>query len=207
MARKQKNDYFELAKAQTAHCVEAAELLVQILDTFSYEKIEEYKTTMHAIEHRADQIHHDILHRLSAEFITPIDQEDILGLVQIVDNITDALDEVVMGFYTFCIDTVPPHAIPVSRIVLRCVNSLHAAMGELKNFKKPQVLREHLIETNTIESEADAAYIEALHDLFSTETDSRRLIGYKAVYDCLESCCDLCEHAADAVERIIIKNT
>jgi putative transcription antitermination factor YqgF len=98
MARKQKNDYFELAKAQTAHCVEAAELLVQILDTFSYEKIEEYKTTMHAIEHRADQIHHDILHRLSAEFITPIDQEDILGLVQIVDNITDALDEVVMGF-------------------------------------------------------------------------------------------------------------
>ena len=28
-----------------------------------------------------------------------------------------------------------------------------------------------------------------------------------AVYECLENCCDLCEHAADVIDQIIIKNT
>lgn len=54
---------------------------------------------MHDIEHRADEIHHDILKKLSTEFITPIEQEDILCLVQIIDDITDALDEVILDVY------------------------------------------------------------------------------------------------------------
>lgn len=32
-------------------------------------------------------------------------------------------------------------------------------------------------------------------------------MGSKAVYDSLENCCDLCEHAADVIEQIIMKNT
>ena len=62
---------------------------------------------MHNIEHKADEIYHDILTRLSAEFITPIDQEDILRLVQIIDDVTDALDEVVLDCYMFHIDELP----------------------------------------------------------------------------------------------------
>ena len=31
--------------------------------------------------------------------------------------------------------------------------------------------------------------------------------GSKAIYESLENCCDLCEHASDVIEQIIIKNT
>ena len=80
-------------------------------------------------------------------------------------------------------------------------------LNELKSFKKPEKLRSLLVQVNTIEGEADAAYSEAIYKLFGEETDARKLIGGKAVYDCLENCCDLCEHAADVIDQIIIKNT
>lgn len=204
---KKRNDYFELIKNQSAYCVEAADLLEDILCKFHVESVDAYRTQMHEIEHRADEIHHDILKKLSTEFITPIDQEDILRLVQIVDDITDALDEVIMDIYMYRIDAIPEQVSSFSRIVNRCVKALHEASTELKNFKKPEKLRQLLIKVNDIEVEADELYIEAIHDLFGAGADGKALLAAKAVYEELENCCDLCEHASDVIEQVIIKNT
>ena len=206
MARKS-NDYFALIRQQTSYCVGASNLLEEILCKFNAESINDYRTRMHELEHTADGVHHDILNRLSTEFITPIDQEDILRLVQIIDDITDALDEVIMDVYIYHIDVIPAATAELSRVVNRCVKALDEAAQELKNFKKPEKLRTLLIRVNDIETEADEIYTEALHQLFGSETEGRALLGAKAVYDSLESCCDLCEHAADVIEQVIIKNT
>lgn len=204
---KVKNDYFKLVEQQVEYCVMAADLLAEIICNFPGQNISAQREKMHKIEQRADEIHHDILTRLSAEFITPIDQEDILHLVQIVDDVTDALDEVVLEFYMFHINKMPADAPQLSCIVSNCVKALYEAVKELKNFKKPETLRKLLVEVNTIESEADVAYIEAIHRLFGSECDSKTLLGNHAIYESLENCCDLCEHAADVIEQIIIKNT
>lgn len=202
-----KNDYFKLVEQQVEYCVQASDFLQEILCNYSVQSLPEQRAKMHDIEHKADEIHHDILRRLSAEFITPIDQEDILGLVQIIDEVTDALDEVVMDFYMYQVDRVPAAAPEQSQIINRCVKALYEAAKELKNFKKPENLRKRLIEVNTIESEADEVYVEAIHKLFGSETESKVLIGHKEIYESLENCCDLCERAADVIEQIIIKNT
>lgn len=204
---KNKNDYFKLVEQQVEYCVQAADLLEEILCNYSEQSIPTQREKMHEIEHKADDVHHEILTKLSAEFITPIDQEDILHLVQIVDDVTDALDEVVLEFYMFHIDKMPVDAPGLSKIVNRCVKALYEAAKELKNFKKPEILRKLLVEVNTIESDADKLYMEAIHRLFGSDCDSKTLIGNKVVYESLENCCDLCEHAADVIEQIIIKNT
>lgn len=204
---KNKNDYFKLIEQQVEVSVQASDFLVKILENYSVEKLAAQRTKMHEIEHSGDEIHHDILTRLSAEFITPIDQEDILRLVQIIDDVTDALDEVVLDCYMYCIDEIPVGAPELAKVVDRCVKALNEAAKELKNFKKPETLRTLLVNVNTIESEADDLYLEAIHNLFVKEADSKKLIGNKAIYESLESCCDLCEHAADVIEQIIIKNT
>ncbi len=206
MARN-RNDYFKLIEEQLSHSVHASELLGEILANVTPENIQSYKEKMHVIEHQGDDIHHSILSRLSAEFITPIDQEDILHLVQLIDDITDALDEVVLELYMFDIRKVPDAAPMLGDKVDECVKALFSAGAELKNFKKPELLRQHLIEVNTHEGEADEIYTEAIHKLFVTETDVRVLLGARGIYDSLEACCDLCEHAADIIEQIIIKNT
>ena len=207
MAKKNRNDYFKLMEEQLEYSVQASELLEEILCNFSAKEVPAQREKIHSIEHRADEIHHDILAKLSAEFITPIDQEDILRLVQIIDDVTDALDEVVLEFYMFHIDKMPAHAPELSKIVNHCVKALYEAVKELKNFKKPEALRRLLVEVNTIESDADNIYVEAIHELFEKETESKVLISSKAIYESLENCCDLCERAADVIEQIIIKNT
>lgn len=204
---KKNNDYFKLIEQQTAYCLEASNLLEEILCKFNADSINAYRTQMHDIEHAADKIHHDILNKLSTEFITPIDQEDILRLAQIIDDITDALDEVVLEFYMYHIDRVPEKAAELSKIVNRCVRALHEAAGELKNFKKPTALRALVVKVNDIETEADMVYAEAIYDLFGSSADGRTLLGNKAVFESLESCCDMCEHATDVIEQVIIKNT
>lgn len=204
---KKNNDYFALIQKQSSYCVEASNLLEEILCEFHAGSVNAYRTQMHEIEHTADGVHHDILNKLSTEFITPIDQEDILRLVQIIDDITDALDEVILDVYMYHIDVIPEKTAELSKIVNRCVKALHEATGELKSFKKPEKLRDLLIKVNDIEIEADNIYLDAIHQLFGSSADVKTLLGAKAVYEGLESCCDLCEHAADVIEQVIIKNT
>lgn len=204
---KKSNDYFELIKKQTSYCVEASNLLEEILCKFSPDSVNAYRQKMHEIEHTADSIHHDILKRLSTEFITPIDQEDILGLVQIIDDITDALDEVILDVYMYHIDVIPEKTGELSQVVNKCVKALYEAASELKSFKKPEHLQTLLVKVNDIEIEADNIYVEAMHKLFGSDTDGKTLLGAKAVYEGLENCCDLCEHAADVIAQVIIKNT
>jgi uncharacterized protein Yka (UPF0111/DUF47 family) len=107
----------------------------------------------------------------------------------------------------FHVEEMPESAPAMAEVVGRCVHALFEAVKEVKNFKKPEKLRSLLIEVNCIESEADDVYVEAVHTLFGSKSTGRILLGHKAVYDSLEQCCDLCEHAADVMEQIVIKNT
>ncbi len=204
---KHKNDYFKLMEMQAECSVRAAKLLSKIFSSFSMKKISVQRDEMHGIEHAGDELHHEILSRLSVEFITPIDQEDILHLVQIIDDVTDAIDEVIGEIYMFHIDSLSSKAAELSKMVEHCVSALYDAVKELKNFKKPEKLRELLVEVNNVEAEADKVFAEAIYELFGKETDARKLIGYKAVYESLEDCCDQCEHAADIIEQIVLKNS
>lgn len=203
-----KNDYFQLLGEQVEYAVKAAALLEEILLNYSLDTISEQRARMHEVEHCADKIMHDIRIKLSVEFITPIDQEDILRLAQIIDDVTDALDDVVLRLYMYHIEEITDDAKEIVKVVHQCVISLNEAIKELKNFKKTDgVLQNSLIKINDIENKADELSREAIHRLFAYDTEVKALIGNMNLYEALENCCDECEHAADAMEEIVMKNT
>lgn len=204
---KKTNEYFLLIEQQAAICVEAAALLENILTEYSAAGMAVRRVEMHAVERRADGICHDIRNRLSAAFITPIDQEDILHLAQLLDDVTDALDEVALECYMFRLAELPAGAPAFAWLTHRCVGKLCEAAIELRNFRSSGRLRALLAEVNTLEEQADDAYATAIHDLFAEDAAPRTLIAGKAIFDCMEACCDLCGHAADVMDQIIIKNT
>lgn len=204
---KKTNEYFLLIEQQAAICVEAAALLENILTEYSAAGMAVRRVEMHAVERRADGICHDIRNRLSAAFITPIDQEDILHLAQLLDDVTDALDEVALECYMFRLAELPAGAPAFAELTRRCVGKLCEAAIELRNFRSSGRLRALLAEVNTLEEQADDAYATAIHDLFAEDAAPRTLIAGKAIFDCMEACCDLCGHAADVMDQIIIKNT
>ena len=204
---KKTNEYFLLIEQQAAICVEAAALLENILTEYSAAGMAVRRVEMHAVERRADGICHDIRNRLSAAFITPIDQEEILHLAQLLDDVTDALDEVALECYMFRLAELPAGAPAFAGLTRRCVGKLCEAAIELRNFRSSGRLRALLAEVNTLEEQADDAYATAIHDLFAEDAAPRTLIAGKAIFDCMEACCDLCGHAADVMDQIIIKNT
>ena len=204
---KKTNEYFLLIEQQAAICVEAAAWLENILTEYSAAGMAVRRVEMHAVERRADGICHDIRNRLSAAFITPIDQEDILHLAQLLDDVTDALDEVALECYMFRLAELPAGAPAFAGLTRRCVGKLCEAAIELRNFRSSGRLRALLAEVNTLEEQADDAYATAIHDLFAEDAAPRTLIAGKAIFDCMEACCDLCGHAADVMDQIIIKNT
>ncbi len=197
MARK-KNDYFKMMEEQAAYCVNAASLLEEIVENFSTYTINERRESMHEIEREADEVYHDIVAKLTSEFITPIDQEDILRLVQLIDNITDAVDEVVQNFYMYHVNKVGDDAVKLSKLVNKCVTAFGMVVSEMKNFKKPAELKRYIKLVNDTESEADEAYADAMYRLFAYDADYKTLAGNKEVYGSLEECCDMCEEACRA---------
>ncbi len=200
-----KTDYFDLMQKQTRTSLDAAELLVTILDDYDPQKAGEQREKMHLIEHAGDEIRHEAMKKLSRDFITPIEQDDLISLVQILDDVTDAIDEVVIELYMYNIRSLPKETKHLADMMLSCVKALSAAAAEFKNFKKSQSLMKLIIDVNTMESQADDVYIEAVRALFVNGESSA--FGVKAIYDSLESCCDLCEHAADVMESVIMNNT
>lgn len=202
-----KTDYFELMQRQTRTSLEAAELLQSILNNYDIGKLGEQRENMHQIEHQGDEIRHDAMKKLARDFITPIEQDDLISLVQILDDVTDAIDEVAIELYMYNIQSLPKEIKHLADMMLSCVKALSAAAAEFKNFKKSQSLMKLIIDVNTVESEADEVYIEAVRALFAGEENSSHAFGVKAIYDSLESCCDLCEHAADVMESVIMNNT
>lgn len=204
---KVKNDYFKLIEDQFSHSVKAAELLEDIFCNFSKDTIVDRMNEMHEVERSADRALRSISQNLSREFITPIDQSDIYRIANQLDNVADWMDECVMTLHMYDMDEVPAYGVEMAKTVKRSVLALHEAVKELKNFKKPDTLMQRILEVNRIESEADTQLMNAINHLFRTETDYKKLISGKIIYEALEHCTDVCEHVADLMERVIIKNS
>ena len=80
-------------------------------------------------------------------------------------------------------------------------------LGELSQYKRSKTLRQHVIAINTIEEKADHLYIDAMRNLHTSNEDMRAIFAWHEVYTFLEYCVDSCEHVADVVDRIIMKNS
>ena len=58
-----------------------------------------------------------------------------------------------------------------------------------------------------LEEEGDRLFIESMRRLHAEVTDPIEIIAWREIYVYLEKCCDACEHVADVVESVIMKNT
>ena len=92
--------YFDNFAASTALSREAAAYLVACLENYDSKDIEKMMTSMHEIEHRADQKKHELNAALAKAFVTPIDREDLDMLSHRLDDVTDQIEEVLQVFYS-----------------------------------------------------------------------------------------------------------
>ncbi len=199
--------YFENFTAAAECCVTAAKYLEECLKNFDSGKIQDMIAQMHEYENRADAKKHEMTAELARAFVTPLDREDLAEISGKIDDVADMIEEVLQRFYMDRIKTVYPEAIEFAEKIVKCCELMKNLLSELANFKKPQKLKEMVVELSHMEEDCDRLYLRAIYELPERTSDVLEIICWRELYDHLEACADACEHVGDSVEVIVMKNT
>lgn len=192
-------------------CARLASKLAERLDgsmrCFDPARVSDWVRDMHHIENEADNLKHDMIKRLSREFISPIEREDIVALAEKLDTSIDSVEDVMQSIYIHNVREIRSEATTFAELIVKCSQALLEATKEFKNFKKSRTVIEHVIEVNTIESDADRLFAQSMRRLFTEDADTRTLQVWSTIFNKLEACLDAFEDTADIIESIIMKNT
>ena len=195
--------FFVLFEQQAQYIAEAAKLLTTgILGGGS--QLGSCVAKLREVEHRGDEVTHQIMIRLNKTFLTPIDPEDIHRLGSCLDDVLDMIDAAAGRLVMFKLAVLPPAVATLAEIIESCSRALVKAVEAMA---RGDHVMDHVIEINRLENEADRVNRQALAELFDTEKNAIELIKLKEIYEILESATDLCEDAANVIESVVVKNT
>ena len=199
--------YFENFTASTALSKEAADYLVNCLENYAPEKIQQMLKQMHEIEHSADIKKHEMGAALAKAFVTPVDREDLDMLSHKLDDVTDVIEEVLQKFYIYNIQTSDPAAVDFAKKIVMACELLCELMDEFENFKKSKKIKDLIIKLNDVEEECDQLYLDSMHKLTKNPADFMAVLAWREIYAGLEACADACERVSECVSTVIMKNT
>lgn len=205
--RKKKNDYFEMLAEMASYCSKAALMLEDIMENYDLARIEKMTEDMHEIEHDADRAHHRLIAKLSTEFITPIEREDIAALGDEIDDVVDSLEDIVLRLHIFDVKELRDEAHEFAKILVEQNKQLEELMKEFKEFKKSKTIRNSIVEINRLEEVADKIYFRAIRRLYTEEKDAVKILKWTEIFRRMEGCCDYIEDVSQVVETVIMKNS
>ena len=207
MAKKQDSFYYDNFSECAACACQAAHYLEDALKNFKPEGLSSMLDELHQVEHAADEKKHELSNVLARAFITPIEREDIILLSQNIDEVTDKIEDVMLRLYYNNIQSIRPDSLELVSIVVKSCDMVKLMLKEFASFRHSKSLRDHIIAINTLEEQADQVFVTSMRELHTTCTDPVEIICWREVYFYLEKCTDACEHVADVVEQIVMKNS
>jgi uncharacterized protein len=195
-------EFFDLFEEAAQNVVRGADLLDQMLA--HYPERADLGRDIVICEQEGDRIAHDIHHRLNSTFVTPIDREDILELTSDLDDIIDLIDEVADYLGLYKIEAPMEQAQRMAHILLQATRQIADAMPRLRTF---QAMSHFTVEVNRLENDGDRTVRHAIASLFDNGIDPMVVIRWKDIFERLEEAIDACEHVANTLEGIVIKNS
>jgi uncharacterized protein Yka (UPF0111/DUF47 family) len=195
-------EFFDLFEEAAANVVRGADLLDRMLAHFPEQS--DLARDIVICEQEGDRITHDIHQRLNSTFVTPIDREDILVLASNLDDVADLIDEVADYLGLYKIEAPMAQSQRLAHILLQATRQISEAMPRLRSF---QDMSHFTVEVNRLENEGDRVSRDAVASLFDNGIDPMVVIRWKDIFERLEEAIDACEHVANTLEGIVIKNS
>lgn len=208
MGNKRKFDYFNVFEALSEVAVAEADLLIEAIEGFTEAgALGDTMTRAHELEHKGDEINHAIFKSVATDFITPIEREDIIELAQTLDDIIDYIEDVMQRFFMYDVHFMHRDASEFAGLIKQSCMALDRAMEDFRNFKKSKKFKSLIIDVNNYEEEADALFMKVIRSLHTDDRENpMRVLVWSQIFDRMEKCCDACEHAADTMNTILLKN-
>lgn len=194
--------FYDLFESFAGTAVRAAEHLDEMLAHFPEGRAELFEKIT-ACEHEGDEIFHEIRARLNQTFVTPIDREDILSFASAMDDIVDFTEETADYLGLYGIEAPMEQSQRLARILLDSTREVQKAVPSIRTLGDAS---ETIHEIHRLENEGDRVSRDAIAALFHNGIDPMVVIRWKDIYQRLEQGIDACEHVADVIDEILIKN-
>ena len=204
-------NFFELFNDHGKHIAEGGRAFMAMVQNYSDETLRaKYNAEVDFAEKQADRITAEVNRLLHKTFITPIDRDQIRGLINAMDDILDLLQDSAEVMSLYDLKNVNEDVIRLGEISVKCCDRVQHVVSLLPQLSKAAVAEAALKtceEIDRLESDADRVMRSAMSKLFRDKIEVRELIKLKAVYEHLESISDRCEDVANLVEGIVLENS
>jgi predicted phosphate transport protein (TIGR00153 family) len=198
--------YFDLFNAHAAQIVRAAHELAALMH--NYAEREEHARIIDEAEHAADRITAETIRLLHKTFITPIDRDHILQLINAMDDVCDLIQDATETLSLYDIRSITPETARLADISVKCCERVKDVVALLGNQEGGfEAVLKTCEEIDRLESDADRVMRAAVSRLFREEQDVREIIKMKAIYELLEAITDRCLDVANLAEGISLENS
>ena len=204
-------NFFEMFNQHADRIVEAAHAFSQLVANYSDVSLrEKYNQDVDNAEHAADRVTHEDNKALHKTFITPIDREQIHGLINTMDDVVDLIQDSAETMALYDVRHMTDDIKRLTELSVKCCERLRDAVKLLDKIADPSTAEAALKtceEIDKLESDADRVMRGAMSKLFREEPDVREVIKLKAIYELLETITDKCEDVANLIEGVILENS
>lgn len=204
-------NFFELFNQHGEHIVEGARAFISMIEHYgdAVER-ERYAEAVISAEKKADKVTAEVNRLLHKTFITPLDREQIHGLINAMDDVLDLLQDTTETMSLYDVRRMTEETLRLGQLSARCCERVRDVVALLPRISEPSAVEAAMKtceEIDHLESDADRVMRSAMSKLFREEPDVRELIKLKAIYEMLESITDRCEDVANLIEGIVLENS
>ena len=204
-------NFFELFNQHGGHIVEGARAFILLIQNYADPDLrEKYGNEVGNAERSADRVTAEVNRLLHKTFITPIDREQIHGLINAMDDILDLLQDATETMALYDVRAMTDEVLRLGDLSAKCCERVQHAVSLMSRLSRPEVAESAIKtceEIDQLESDADRVMRAAMSKLFREETDVRELIKLKTIYEQLESISDRCEDVANMIEGVVLENS
>ena len=195
--------FFDLFEELVNKIEEGGELFLDLVEHYEYsdQKIAKLKE----LEHEADVITRNTYEKMHKTFLTPIDREDIYGLVNKMDSILDMVEASATRMSLYKVKVPASEIIDQARILNKAIKKVKYIVYAMRNMKNAKMILDNCVELHTLENEGDIVMRMTISRLFECEKDPIELIKWKEIFERIEESIDICEDVSNIVEGIVLK--
>ncbi len=198
--------FFPLFEQMSNNLVQMSKILVEAVDTDDLEARAKLYRSIEDMEHKCDEITHQVHLELGKNFITPFDREDIHTLISSLDDVADFIHGASNRMQLYKVVKITDPIRELAELIHLATIDVAKAVHELRNLKNIRNITDSCVRINSAENKADYIFDTAVGHLFEFETNAIELIKYKEVLSAMETATDRCEDVANVLESILVKN-
>ncbi len=204
-------NFFELFNDHGSRIAEGARAFMSMVSNYADEGLrQKYAAEVDNAERSADRVTAEVNRLLHKTFITPIDREQIHGLINAMDDVLDLLQDAAETMSLYDVRHMTEEVLRLADVSAKCCERVQHAvtlLPKLSDAATAEAAIKTCEEIDRLESDADRVMRAAMSRLFREESDVRELIKLKAIYELLESISDRCEDVANLIEGIVLENS